>query len=255
MTPNDTIKLCVRDSLCEVTKLKAHHLCHVPKSCFLIKSMLLPPKPWLSSEKRTQSPINPSIFQVLFLLLSLYATLTVGDHAPPFKPLHPSAYTKSPLMYPSFVPKHGIGLKPYMTQFRAGTRLAPVAIRPAPSMIMRYGYTADAPPHVQYACFLSNDVRVWNGKLYSSRHVRFITSTAFTLRCSTMRSLSLFFLQFEKTHQIHSKPPFAYEATATETTTAIASLCRGQHQASQVPQFPARTEHGWDCVREAETGT
>uniref|UniRef100_A0A8W7PBZ1 Uncharacterized protein n=1 Tax=Anopheles coluzzii TaxID=1518534 RepID=A0A8W7PBZ1_ANOCL len=74
--------------------------------------------------------------QVLFLLLSLYATLTVGDHAPPFKPLHPSAYTKSPLMYPSFVPKHGIGLKPYMTQFRAGTRLAPVAIRPAPSMIM-----------------------------------------------------------------------------------------------------------------------
>ncbi|XP_050079474.1 GATA zinc finger domain-containing protein 10 [Anopheles maculipalpis] len=75
--------------------------------------------------------------QVLFLLLlSLYATVAVGDHAPPFKPLHPSAYTKSPLMYPSFVPKHGVGLKPYMTQFRAGTRLAPVAIRPAPSMIM-----------------------------------------------------------------------------------------------------------------------
>uniref|UniRef100_A0A182JUP2 Uncharacterized protein n=1 Tax=Anopheles christyi TaxID=43041 RepID=A0A182JUP2_9DIPT len=74
--------------------------------------------------------------QVLFLLLSLCASLTVGDHAPPFKPLHPSAYTKSPLMYPSFVPKHGIALKPYMTQFRAGTRLAPVAIRPAPSMIM-----------------------------------------------------------------------------------------------------------------------
>ncbi|XP_053660809.1 alpha-protein kinase 1 [Anopheles marshallii] len=74
--------------------------------------------------------------QVLFLLLSLYATLTVGDHAPPFKPLLPSSYTKSPLMYPSFVPKHSVGLKPYMTQFRSGTRLAPVAIRPAPSMIM-----------------------------------------------------------------------------------------------------------------------
>uniref|UniRef100_A0A903WPH3 Uncharacterized protein n=1 Tax=Anopheles darlingi TaxID=43151 RepID=A0A903WPH3_ANODA len=48
-------------------------------------------------------------------------------------------------MFPSFVPKshHLVGhhtsggsLKPYMTQFRAGTRLAPVAIRPAPSMIM-----------------------------------------------------------------------------------------------------------------------
>uniref|UniRef100_A0A182T8J4 Uncharacterized protein n=1 Tax=Anopheles maculatus TaxID=74869 RepID=A0A182T8J4_9DIPT len=73
---------------------------------------------------------------LLLVLLSLYATVTVGDHAPPFKPLLPSAYTKSPLMYPSFVPKHGGGLKPYMTQFRAGTRLAPVAIRPAPSMIM-----------------------------------------------------------------------------------------------------------------------
>uniref|UniRef100_A0A182QF47 Uncharacterized protein n=1 Tax=Anopheles farauti TaxID=69004 RepID=A0A182QF47_9DIPT len=71
--------------------------------------------------------------QVLFLLLlSLCAVLTVGDHAPPFKPLHPSSYTKSPMLYPSFVPKY----KPYMTQFRSGTRLAPVAIRPAPSMIM-----------------------------------------------------------------------------------------------------------------------
>uniref|UniRef100_A0A182NCK8 Uncharacterized protein n=1 Tax=Anopheles dirus TaxID=7168 RepID=A0A182NCK8_9DIPT len=71
--------------------------------------------------------------QVLFLLVSLCAvSLTGGDHAPPFKPLHPSAYTKSPMLYPSFLPKH----KPYMTQFRSGTRLAPVAIRPAPSMIM-----------------------------------------------------------------------------------------------------------------------
>ncbi|XP_053669893.1 putative mediator of RNA polymerase II transcription subunit 12 [Anopheles nili] len=74
--------------------------------------------------------------QVLFFLLSLYAAVSVGDHAPPFKPLLPSSYTKSPLMYASFVPKHGSGLKPYMTQFRAGTRLTPVAIRPAPSMIM-----------------------------------------------------------------------------------------------------------------------
>uniref|UniRef100_A0A182MNA6 Uncharacterized protein n=1 Tax=Anopheles culicifacies TaxID=139723 RepID=A0A182MNA6_9DIPT len=74
--------------------------------------------------------------QVFFLLLSLYATIAVSDHAPPFKPLLPSSYTKSPLIYPSFVPKHGVGLKPYMTQFRSGTRLAPVAIRPAPAMIM-----------------------------------------------------------------------------------------------------------------------
>ncbi|XP_049547946.1 putative mediator of RNA polymerase II transcription subunit 26 [Anopheles darlingi] len=83
----------------------------------------------------------------LFLLLSLGITLIEGDRAPPFKPLlPPSGYTpKVPVMFPSFVPKshHLVGhhtsggsLKPYMTQFRAGTRLAPVAIRPAPSMIM-----------------------------------------------------------------------------------------------------------------------
>ncbi|XP_050082530.1 alpha-protein kinase 1 [Anopheles aquasalis] len=86
----------------------------------------------------------------LFLLLSLAIILGIaGDRAPPFKPLlPPSGYTpKVPLMFPSFVPKsrHMLGhhsssssgsLKPYMTQFRAGTRLAPVAIRPAPSMIM-----------------------------------------------------------------------------------------------------------------------
>ncbi|XP_058117693.1 GATA zinc finger domain-containing protein 10 [Anopheles ziemanni] len=76
--------------------------------------------------------------QVLFLLVSLCAVLSAGDHTPPFKPLLPSGYGKSsPLMgFPSFVPKHGSGPKPYMTQFRAGTRLSPVAIRPAPSMIM-----------------------------------------------------------------------------------------------------------------------
>uniref|UniRef100_A0A182IRB8 Uncharacterized protein n=1 Tax=Anopheles atroparvus TaxID=41427 RepID=A0A182IRB8_ANOAO len=75
--------------------------------------------------------------QVLFLLVTLCAALSTGDHTPPFKPLLPSGYGKSsPLMgFPSFVPKHSV-LKPYMTQFRAGTRLAPVAIRPAPSMIM-----------------------------------------------------------------------------------------------------------------------
>ncbi|XP_058813657.1 polyglutamine-repeat protein pqn-41 isoform X2 [Topomyia yanbarensis] len=72
-------------------------------------------------------------------MLILAVTVTCGSYAAEFKPMIASAYGKPPLVHTHWPPKHSLGsvaLKQYMVQLRSGSRLSPVAVRPAPAMMM-----------------------------------------------------------------------------------------------------------------------
>ncbi|XP_058467499.1 putative mediator of RNA polymerase II transcription subunit 12 [Malaya genurostris] len=72
-------------------------------------------------------------------VLFLVVTAAYGDYAAQLKPLMASAYGKPPLVHTHWPPKHGFGstaLKQYMVQLHSGSRLAPVAVRPAPAIMM-----------------------------------------------------------------------------------------------------------------------
>ncbi|XP_065083176.1 putative mediator of RNA polymerase II transcription subunit 12 [Ochlerotatus camptorhynchus] len=74
------------------------------------------------------------------LLLFLAISATCADY-PQFKPMISGSYGKPPLVHPLWAAKQAAGqaaLKQYMVQLRSGTRLSPVAVRPAPAMMMSH---------------------------------------------------------------------------------------------------------------------
>ncbi|XP_053698740.1 uncharacterized protein LOC128745687 [Sabethes cyaneus] len=77
---------------------------------------------------------TPSLY-----VLILAVSVVHGDYTSHMKPIIGSSYSKSPLLHTSWPLKHNLAstvLKPYMVQLRSGSRLTPVAVRPAPGMMM-----------------------------------------------------------------------------------------------------------------------